>query len=41
MSIIKDPDLWCKEQWEKISQAQKGFNYGDLGYLDMGDLGGH
>jgi hypothetical protein len=26
MSIIKDPDLWCKEMG-KFAQAQKGFNY--------------
>ncbi|KAL5657637.1 hypothetical protein ACJX0J_030800, partial [Zea mays] len=26
MSIIKDPDLWCKEMG-KFAQAQKGFSY--------------
>jgi hypothetical protein len=26
MSIIKDPDLWCKEMG-KFAHAQKGFNY--------------
>ncbi|CAD6205229.1 unnamed protein product [Miscanthus lutarioriparius] len=37
MSIIKDPDLRRKEQWEKSAQAQKGFNYARL--LGYGDLG--
>jgi hypothetical protein len=37
MSLIKDPDLRRKEQWEKSSQAQKGFNYARL--LGYGDLG--
>nr|ACG47767.1 appr-1-p processing enzyme family protein [Zea mays] len=37
MSIIKDPDLRRKEQWEKSAQAQKGFNYARLfGYGDLG-----
>jgi hypothetical protein len=36
MSIIKDPDLRRKEQWEKSAQAQKGFNYARL--LGYGDL---
>ncbi|KAI4966548.1 hypothetical protein ZWY2020_040553 [Hordeum vulgare] len=30
MSLIKDPDVRRKEQWEKSSQAQKGFNYARL-----------
>uniref|UniRef100_A0ACD6AB66 Uncharacterized protein n=1 Tax=Avena sativa TaxID=4498 RepID=A0ACD6AB66_AVESA len=37
MSLIKDPDLRRKEQWEKSSQAQKGFNYARL--LGYGDIG--
>uniref|UniRef100_A0A0D9XK66 Macro domain-containing protein n=1 Tax=Leersia perrieri TaxID=77586 RepID=A0A0D9XK66_9ORYZ len=37
MSLIKDPDLRRKEQWEKSAQAQKGFNYAKL--LGYGDLG--
>ncbi|XP_051206256.1 uncharacterized protein [Lolium perenne] len=37
MSLIKDPDLRRKEQWEKSSQAQKGFNYSRL--LGYGDIG--
>ncbi|KAJ1295415.1 hypothetical protein BS78_01G222100 [Paspalum vaginatum] len=37
MSIIKDPDLRRKEQWEKSAQSQKGFNYARL--LGYGDLG--
>ncbi|CAN6310965.1 unnamed protein product [Urochloa humidicola] len=37
MSIIKDPDLRRKEQWERSDQAQKGFNYARL--LGYGDLG--
>jgi len=37
MSIIKDPDMRRKEQWEKSAQAQKGFNYARL--LGYGDLG--
>ncbi|RCV42718.1 hypothetical protein SETIT_9G238600v2 [Setaria italica] len=37
MSIIKDPDLRRREQWEKSAQAQKGFNYARL--LGYGDLG--
>ncbi|XP_062205350.1 uncharacterized protein LOC133907342 [Phragmites australis] len=37
MSLIKDPDLRRKEQWEKSVQAQKGFNYAKL--LGYGDLG--
>jgi hypothetical protein len=37
LSLIKDPDLRRKEQWEKSSQAQKGFNYARL--LGYGDLG--
>uniref|UniRef100_A0A0E0M846 Macro domain-containing protein n=1 Tax=Oryza punctata TaxID=4537 RepID=A0A0E0M846_ORYPU len=36
MSLIKDPDLRRKEQWEKSAQAQKGFNYAKL--LGYGDL---
>lgn len=38
MSIIKDPDLRRKEQWEKSAQAKKGFNFAKL--LGFGDLGG-
>ncbi|KAM0832601.1 hypothetical protein ACQ4PT_064780 [Festuca glaucescens] len=38
MSIIKDPDLRRKEQWEKSAQAKKGFNCAKL--LGFGDLGG-
>ncbi|KAK1652909.1 hypothetical protein QYE76_070714 [Lolium multiflorum] len=38
MSIIKDPDLRRKEQWEKSAQAKKGFNCAKL--LGLGDLGG-
>ncbi|XP_006649411.1 protein GDAP2 homolog [Oryza brachyantha] len=38
MSIIKDPDLQRKEQWEKSVQANKGFNWAKL--LGYGDLGG-
>ncbi|RLN40307.1 hypothetical protein C2845_PM01G41620 [Panicum miliaceum] len=37
MSIIKDPDMRRKEQWEKSARAQKGFNYARL--LGYGDLG--
>lgn len=37
MSIIKDPDLRRKEQWEKSAQANKGFNFANL--LGFGDLG--
>lgn len=37
MSLIKDPDLRRKEQWEISSQAQKGFNYARL--LGYGDIG--
>jgi hypothetical protein len=37
MSIIKDPDLRRKEQWENSSQAKKGFNFANL--LGFGDLG--
>jgi len=37
MSIIKDPDMRRKEQWEKSAQAHKGFNYARL--LGYGDLG--
>jgi hypothetical protein len=37
MSLIKDPDLRRNEQWEKSSQAQKGFNYSRL--LGYGDIG--
>ncbi|KAL5679243.1 hypothetical protein ACJX0J_005628, partial [Zea mays] len=36
MSIIKDPDLRRKEQWEK-SQANKGLNLANM--LGFGDLG--
>ncbi|KAF0889938.1 hypothetical protein E2562_034336 [Oryza meyeriana var. granulata] len=38
MSIIKDPDLRRKEQWEKSVQANKGFNWAK--FLGFGDLGG-
>ncbi|KQK23624.1 hypothetical protein BRADI_1g75010v3 [Brachypodium distachyon] len=38
MSIIKDPDLRRKEQWEKSAQASKGFNCAKL--LGFGDLAG-
>ena len=37
MSIIKDPDLRRKEQWEKSAQAHKGLNLANL--LGFGDLG--
>ncbi|RCV46525.1 hypothetical protein SETIT_9G538400v2 [Setaria italica] len=37
MSIIKDPDLRRKEQWEKSAQANKGINFANL--LGFGDLG--
>ncbi|KAL6648790.1 hypothetical protein ACP70R_013014 [Stipagrostis hirtigluma subsp. patula] len=37
MSIIKDPDLRRKEQWEKSAQAKKGFNIANV--LGFGDLG--
>ncbi|KAL6901832.1 hypothetical protein ACP4OV_004708 [Aristida adscensionis] len=37
MSIIKDPDLRRKEQWEKSAQANKGLNVANL--LGFGDLG--
>uniref|UniRef100_A0A0D9VPM3 Macro domain-containing protein n=1 Tax=Leersia perrieri TaxID=77586 RepID=A0A0D9VPM3_9ORYZ len=37
MSIIKDPDVRRKEQWEKSVQANKGFNWAKL--LGFGDLG--
>lgn len=38
MSLIKDPDLRRKEQWEKTSQAQNGWNCAK--FLGFGDLGG-
>ena len=37
MSIIKDPDLRRKEQWEKSAQANKGLNLANM--LGFGDLG--
>jgi hypothetical protein len=37
MSIIKDPDLRQKEQWEKSAKANKGINFANL--LGFGDLG--
>lgn len=37
MSIIKDPDLRRKEQWEKSAKANKGINFANL--LGFGDLG--
>jgi hypothetical protein len=38
MSLIKDPDLRRKEQWEKTAQAQRGWNCAKM--LGFGDLGG-
>ncbi|XP_066400531.1 uncharacterized protein [Miscanthus floridulus] len=37
MSIIKNPDLRRKEQWEKSAQANKGLNLANM--LGFGDLG--
>ncbi|KAI4373842.1 hypothetical protein MLD38_011914 [Melastoma candidum] len=38
MSLIKDPDLRRKEQWEKTAQVRKSWNCAKL--LGFGDLGG-
>ncbi|KAL8218729.1 hypothetical protein R6Q57_022125 [Mikania cordata] len=38
MSIIKDPDQRRKEQWERTTRAQNGFNFAKM--LGFGDLGG-
>ncbi|XP_008785270.2 protein GDAP2 homolog isoform X1 [Phoenix dactylifera] len=38
MSLIKDPDQRSRDQWEKVAQAQSGFNCAKL--LGFGDLGG-
>jgi hypothetical protein len=36
MSIVNDPDLRHREQWENSAQAKKGFNFANL--LGFGDL---
>ena len=38
MSLIKDPDQRRQEQWEKTTQAQKGWNFAKM--LGLGDLSG-
>ncbi|KAI4379217.1 hypothetical protein MLD38_005541 [Melastoma candidum] len=38
MSLIKDPDIRRKEQWEKTAQAQHSWNCAK--FLGFGDLGG-
>ncbi|EPS66610.1 hypothetical protein M569_08166, partial [Genlisea aurea] len=38
MSLIKDPDQRCREQWAKAAEARSGFNLAKM--LGYGDLGG-